>query len=746
MAGLKENLAYLSEITGMQCKEGDFDQITRVASNLYVDGHNYMMGKDWTQLDEQKLDELCADMREALSETSTKNVARIKWNDPWAPVFPIYPEGATEERKKETDAFWKRYEEKRFKNGVRMFKRAEGQAREMPAPSAKQFFTEDQDFWMNGNHVYLNFNGDDTRERGGFVRLLLYAQGLTEEEVLNPESRTEEKKKTVDRLKRVVDANSGLSAEEREEEMEKLLGEAENALYQRKLKPLDLNDINSFEDYAYNRMVVGEYADLLQIVEANKGKSDVCNDLFVRFREGESLSTIEYILQFESERACRADDSYDPADDQRKLEDIPLEEIPKAELEELNGMKQQAKIDVMGLAWNDTYKEMFKYVSNPEAKAEKADLYLGALQLDDRVQMKQLGEKYNEAMSKIEKQIIHNEQVQIISKYSLEPEEQKKLKEVNETPKKDAEKIQQKETVRMLFEKLKDADPAYLKSSEEFKKLKASLAEAVKADPDDITQKIQAVYENANEYILRKAAKPATGHGKERLAVAREIRNTISEMLEQKDSYYQMAEMFDFIRAPRQAADGTKAKSHQENITRFTREKVLGAKNPDNTLLNDDERCAVATAFMSAEEYYDKAKKDSTTEKTKIKENALKKAKRAAKFIAPQLQEKKMESAGDLYSAYMIAKKDNDEELTVMKQYAQDMTIRSILLQKAAKATAKDIVNNKETVFGGKEKRMQVLQDCREIAKKNTAQAKKAYNSRQEKALEPEKKQTGRSL
>ncbi len=739
MAGLKENLAYLSEITGMQCKEGDFDQITRVASNLYVDGHNYMMGKDWTQLDEQKLDQLCTDMREALSETSTKNVARIKWNDPWAPVFPIYPDRATEERKKETEAFWKRYEEKRFKNGVRMFTRAEGQARKTTDPSAEQFFAEDQDFWMNGNHVYLNFNGDDTRERGGFVRLLLYAQGLTEEEVLDPESRTEEKKETVDRLKRVIDANSGLSAEEREEEMGKLLKTAENAFDKRKFRPLDLNDINSFEDYAYNRMVAGEYADLFQIVDKNKDTSKVCGDTYaVLFRKAESVTIMEYILQFESDRACKADDSYNPADDQRKLEDIPLEEIPKAKLEELDGMKQQAKIDVMGLAWNDTYKEMFKYVSNPEAKVEKADLYLGVLQEDDRVQMMQLGEKYNETTSKIEKQMIHNEQLQIIGKYSLEAKEQEKLKEVNEIPKKDA--------VGMLFEKLKDADPAYLKSSEEFKKLKASLEEAVKADPDDITQKMQAVYENANEYILRKAAKPATGHGKERLAAAREIRNTISEMLEQKDSYYQMAEMFDFIRAPRQAADGTKAKLHQENITRFTRKEVLGVENPDNTLLNDDERCAVATAFMSAEEYYDKAKKDSTTEKTKIKENALKKAKRAAKFIAPQLQEKKMESAGDLYSAYMIAKKDNDEELTVMKQYAQDMTIRSILLQKAAKATAKDIVNNKETVFGGKEKRMQVLQDCREIAKKNTAQAKKAYNSRQEKALEPEKKQTGRSL
>lgn len=744
MAGLKENLAYLSEITGMECKEGNFDQITRVASNLYVDGHNYMMGKDWAQLDEQKLEELCTDMREALSETSTKNVARIKWNDPWAPVFPIYPEGATEERKKETEAFWKRYEEKRFKNGIRMFTRAEGQVRKTTDPSAKQFFAEDQDFWIKGKHAYDNFNGDDTRERGGFVRLLLYAQGLTEEEVLDPESRTEEKKKTVDQLKRVIDANSGLSAEEREEEMGKLLKTAENAIDKRKFRPLDLNDINSFEDYAYNRMVAGEYTDLFQIVDKNKGTSKVCEDTYaVLFREAVSVTNVQYILQFESERACKADDSYNPADDQRKLEDIPLEEIPKAKLEELDGMKQQAKIDVMGLAWNDTYKEMFKYVSNPEAKAEEADLYLGVLQMDDRVQMMQLGEKYNETTSKIEKQIIHNEQVQIIGKYSLEPEEQKKLKEVNEIPKKDAEKIQQKETAEMLFKKLKDADPAYLKSSVEFKKLKASLAEAVKADPDDITQKMQAVYENANEYILRKAAKPATGHGKDRLAIAREIRNTISEMLEQKDSYYQMAEMFDFIRAPRQAADGTKAKSHQENITRFTREKVLGVKNPDNTPLNDDERCAVATAFTVAEEYYDKAIKKKEKTKEKINETALKKAKNVARFITEQQPlDQKMESAKAMYSEYLKGEMKEERGLDVLKENARSKTIRAIQCQNAARVAEKDIVNNKENIFGGKEKRKQAFRDCQESAKKKTEQAERAYN----RSKEPERKSEGRSL
>ena len=739
MVELKENLAYLSDITGMECKEGDFDQITRVASNLYVDGHNYMMGKDWTQLDEQKLEELCTDMREALSETSTKNVARIKWNDPWAPVFPIYPEGATEERKKETEAFWKRYEEKRFKNGIMLKQRAIDKLVDKVEPSANEFFGEDKEFWKKDTlHAYSAFGGGVNREKGPFVRLLLYARGLTEEEVLDPAQKSEEKKETVQRLKQVIDKESKLSKEEREEKFGQMLSEAEHALYQRKFKPLDLNDSDSLEIYAYNQMIVDEWNAVVQIVGPNKDKSESCRELDSRLDK-----PILILGDLGDREAYRADMTEHYRE--QNFEDIPLEKIPKAKFDveedsviyqmKIDGMTLQAKIDVMGLAWNNVYKDMVSYVHNPKTDTFKI---IYDEDIRENSQIKVLGQQYNAATSKIEKQNVHNEQLQIFGKYSLEPKEQKKLKEVDKPL---------KTPLEMLFEKLKDADPAYLKSSEEFKKLKASLAEAVNADPDDITQKMQAVYENANEYILRKAAKPATGHGKERLAVAREIRNTISEMLEQKDSYYQMAEMFDFIRAPRQAVDGTKAKLHQENIIRFTREKVLGGKNPDNTPLNDDERCAVATAFTVAEEYYDKAIKKKEKTKEKINETALKKAMNVARFItAQQPLDQKMESAKAMYSEYMKGEMEEERGLDVLKENARNKTIRAIQCQNAARVAEKDIINNKENIFGGKEKRMQAFRDCRESAKKKTEQAERAYNRSKEKEQEPERKSAGRSL
>lgn len=732
MADLKENLAFLSAITGMECQEGDFDQITRVASNLYVDGHNYMTGKDWTKLDEQKLNQLCMDMREAVSATSTKNVACIKWNDPWAPVFPVYPYEASKERREQIDEFWKTYEEKRLKNGIKMISRGDNKIKEKTDPSAEQlFWITDRDFWEKGDHAYSNFRGG-VREKAGFVRLLLFAQGLTEEEVLDPSKQTDKKKATVQRLKEVIDKKSKLSKEEREQKMEQMLGEAKQAIYQRKLKPLDLNDIDSLEIFADNRVILDEWYALFQIVQANKESSPVCKKMEQQLSNNQNL--IGSLMLAEGKRANMVSIVYQ--EDEEEINRASVTDIPKADSMDIDeiteGLKLQGEIDCRGLGWNEYYKGLIK---NGNTGKDKQDEKMFGIENitdpDDQEQLKESVDKYWEAETREEKQNIRNQQVQIVSKYTMNPMEQEKLKSVTKPLKNPLEK---------LLDKLRKADPSYLVSSDEFKRLKKSLEEAVQAEPEAVAQKMQEVYENANEYILKKAAKPATGHGKERLDVAREIRNTIGDMLVEKDSYYQMAEMFDFIRAPRQAEEG-RAKIHQENIIKFTREKLFGKENPKISPLSISEKYKVLTAFMSAEEYYDQ-RKNSSTDIGKTKERALKFAKKRAEFLNQKMSGTVKEFAENLYSESLkLYKDDNNKD-------PQKITAKSLKALLVCMQSKDAIMNKHGSILDDKAKRAQILKDCRKMAEKITSKTVKEYSSKhiEKKAPVQKKKPAGPSL
>lgn len=48
--GIKEDVKFLSYLTGVKCKAGDYEQMTRAASRLYVNGSNRMKAIGMSEL------------------------------------------------------------------------------------------------------------------------------------------------------------------------------------------------------------------------------------------------------------------------------------------------------------------------------------------------------------------------------------------------------------------------------------------------------------------------------------------------------------------------------------------------------------------------------------------------------------------------------------------------------------------------------------------------------------------------
>lgn len=189
-------------------------------------------------------------------------------------------------------------------------------------------------------------------------------------------------------------------------------------------------------------------------------------------------------------------------------------------------------------------------------------------------------------------------------------EEKKNVEPKKEEPKKEEPKESSLEGNRKLvsdlLNELKEADPAYIVSSTEFKMLKKALQSAASAENKDFEKKMRVAYIWANEYILEKAASPVTDYGKKRLNIARKIRNCLGDKMQGKDRYYQLAEAFDFYRAPEQVGteghEDALAKKHKEEAEKFVRQDLLGKRNEE--VKNEDENkeyLYMLSAFMIAE-------------------------------------------------------------------------------------------------------------------------------------------------
>ncbi len=533
MPKLKENLEYLSKITGKKCEEGNFEQITNVASNLYVNGRNYIGQKDWDILDEEKLNTLCSEMQTALKKGSGQYVACIKWNDPWAEPVPVFPEKATEEEKNEIINYWKTYEEKKAEENQTLAGETDGRVDELIGKLDDFFLTNGEKFWnQSSNQIYGGFS--TPRERNAFLRLVLMKRGVPEEEVFDQKKHFELKTQIVAELREVLDPESSLNAQERAEKLDGLLTEAETAFNSRRLKAIDLNDLGIRDNSVYNKIIYDEMTGLLQIEEKNKDRyPELINPHY------EKINILNEVMESRS----------------------TMEMARSGKWQMVASLDAQDKIDREGyVTWKKNYQNQIQNGNNKNAKRYFMTYMSMSDSPDAEKKMDNFTNQYDNAKSAEERANIHQEQLKFARNYREQWEKY----------------IQRLNKIKELLGNLKKEESVFLINSSEFNKLKKSLEEAAKAEQDQLDGKMQEVYENAKDYISKKGEQPRTSHGKKRLGVAKEIRDYLESQLKDSPKKEPKEEALEnqLTDSPKKEQK-TEIETYQKEVERFLPENML---------------------------------------------------------------------------------------------------------------------------------------------------------------------------